>query len=196
MSPVVGVLALQGDFEEHIASLRRLDVEVREIRTAAQLALVDSLIVPGGESTAMANLMDTYALRHPLIAFARAGNPVWGTCAGLIMVSNKILEDKPMPLGVMDIVVVRNGFGSQVDSFEISLPIAGFDGPPFRAVFIRAPKILDVGPLVEVLAQLDDGQIVAAREGNILVTAFHPELGEDDRFHRFFLEMSSPEPAS
>lgn len=190
MSPIVGVLALQGDFEEHITSLRRLGAETREVRTAAQLTLVDSLIVPGGESTSMANLMDTYALRDPLSAFARSGKPVWGTCAGLIMLSSEIQENKPEPLRLMDIMVARNGFGRQVDSFEIDLPIAGLEGPWFRAVFIRAPRILNAGPLVEVLAQLDDGPIVAARAGNILVTAFHPELGGDDRFHQFFLDMS------
>ncbi len=139
----------------------------------------------------MANLMDTYALRDPLIAFARSGKPVWGTCAGLIMLSSKIQENRPEPLGLMDIVVARNGFGRQVDSFEINLAMVGLDGPPFHAIFIRAPKVVEVGPSVEVLARLDDGTIVAARLEHMLVTAFHPELTADDRIHRMFVALSS-----
>ena len=191
VSPLVGVLALQGDFEEHIASLRRLGIGTQEVRTRGQLALVDSLIVPGGESTSMANLMDTYALREPLIAFARSGRPVWGTCAGLIMLSSKIREGKPEPLGLMDIVVSRNGFGRQVDSFETDLAVEGLVGPKFHTVFIRAPKITAVGPSVEILARLDDGTIVAARQERMLVTSFHPELTQDDRIHEMFLGIST-----
>jgi 5'-phosphate synthase pdxT subunit len=139
----------------------------------------------------MANLMDTYALRDPLIAFARSGKPVWGTCAGLIMLSREIQEDRPEPLGLMDIVVARNGFGRQVDSFETDLDMTGLNGPPFHAVFIRAPKVIEVGPSVEVLARLGEGTIVAARQGRMMVTAFHPELGRDDRIHRMFVGLAA-----
>lgn len=195
MAPVVGVLALQGDFEEHIASLRRLGVEAREVRTERQLAEVDRLIIPGGESTTMAKLMDVYGLREPLQAFARSGKPVWGTCAGLIMLAGRLLEDRPEPLGAMSTVVHRNGFGRQVDSFTTSIEIAGVAGGAFEAVFIRAPKIAEMGSAVDVLAALPDGTIVAAREGNLLVTAFHPELTKDDRVHELFMEMPLVVPA-
>ena len=190
MSPLVGVLALQGDFEEHLASLRRLGAESREVRTQAQLALVDSLIIPGGESTSMAKLMDMYGLREPLKSFARSGKPVWGTCAGLILLADRLLEHRPEPLGIMNTVVQRNGFGRQVDSFETALDIEGIQGGAYHGVFIRAPKIVEVGPSVEVLATLDDGTFVAAREHNILVTAFRPDLTTDDRVHALFLTMT------
>ncbi len=191
MSPTVGVLALQGDFEEHITSLHRLGADTREVRTEAQLSSVDSLVIPGGESTSMAKLMDVYALREPLRGFARSGKPVWGTCAGLILLARRLQEDRPEPLGTMDTVVQRNGFGRQVDSFQTKLDIVGIAGGPYLALFIRAPKIVEVGPAVEVLATLEDNTIVAAREDNILVTAFHPELTTDDRVHEFFLAMAA-----
>jgi len=190
VTKIVGVLALQGDFQEHIASLRRLGAETREVRTDVQLASVDSLIIPGGESTSMAKLMDIYGLRDPLRSFALSGRPVWGTCAGLILLSSRLQEHRPVPLGIMATVVQRNGFGRQVDSFETDLDIAGVEGGAYHAVFIRAPKIVEIGPSVEILATLADGTIVAARERNIFVTAFHPELTTDDRLHRFFLDMS------
>ena len=195
MAPVVGVLALQGDFKEHIASLHRLGKQAREVRTEQQLDAVDRLIVPGGESTSMAKLMDVYALREPLRRFAFSGRPVWGTCAGLILLAKRLWEDRPEPLGVMDLVVQRNGFGRQVDSFTTDIDIASVSGGSFEAVFIRAPKIVEVGPSVEVLSTLGDGAIVAAREGNVLVTAFHPELTEDDRVHRLFVDMPRGVPA-
>jgi 5'-phosphate synthase pdxT subunit len=184
VNPIVGVLALQGDFQEHIASLCRLGADTREVRTEAQLSAVDSLVVPGGESTSMAKLMDIYGLREPLVAFARSGKPVWGTCAGLILLARRLQEHRPEPLGIMDTVVQRNGFGRQVDSFETDLDIAGVAGGPYHAIFIRAPKIVEIGPSVEVLATLEDGTIVA-------VTAFHPELTTDDRVHGFFLAMAA-----
>jgi 5'-phosphate synthase pdxT subunit len=189
VGPVVGVLALQGDFEEHIASLCRLGVDTREVRTEQQLSTIDRLIVPGGESTSMAKLMDADALRDPLRRFALSGRPVWGTCAGLILLAKRLLEDRPEPLGVMDTMVQRNGFGRQVDSFTTTIRIEGLDGSPYEAVFIRAPKIVEAGPSVEVLATLPDGTIVAARQDNMLVTAFHPELTRDDRVHRLFVDM-------
>ena len=192
----VGVLALQGDFAEHSAMLRRLDVDAREVRTSAQLADVDALIIPGGESTAMAKLMDAYGLREPLTDYARCGRPVWGTCAGLIMLASRLVEGRPEPLGLMDIVAHRNAFGRQADSFEMDLSIAGITGGAFHAIFIRAPVIREAGPGVEVLAVLDGGTIVAARQDNLLVTAFHPELTDDARLHRYFLAMAQAGVAS
>jgi len=185
----VGVLALQGDFAEHIATLRRLGVDAREIRTTKQLAGVGALIIPGGESTTMAKLMDMYDLREPITRFASAGNPVWGTCAGLIMLAKRLADDRPQPLGLMDIVARRNAFGRQVDSFETDLDIRGVEGGPYRAVFIRAPIVLETGPSVETLASLWDGSVVAARQDNLLATSFHPELTSDGRVHRYFVEM-------
>ena len=187
--PTVGVLALQGDFAEHIAALRKLGADAREIRTAVQLNAADALIVPGGESTSMAKLMDAYGLREPLREFARSGRPVWGTCAGLILLAKRLVEERPEPLGLMDVIVARNGFGRQVESFETELDIASVDGGAFHAVFIRAPIVVEVGPGVETIAQLDDGTIVAARQDNLLATAFHPELTDDPRMHRSFLRM-------
>lgn len=185
----VGVLALQGDFAEHCASLGRLGSRAVEVRTARELEAVDALIVPGGESTSMAKLMDAYDLRVPLTEYARSGRPVWGSCAGLILLASRLAEDRPAPLGVVDMTVQRNGFGRQIDSFEVDLPITGIEGGPMHAVFIRAPRILETGPDVEPLATLDDGSIVAVRQGNVLATAFHPELTPDTRMHALLLEM-------
>ena len=188
-APTVGVLALQGDFEEHLDALDALDVLAAPVRTADELARVGALIVPGGESTAMAKLMDAYGLREPLRAFARSGSPVWGTCAGMILLAERIVEGRPEPLGLIDMLVRCNGFGRQVDSFETDIDFAGLDGGPFHAVFIRAPAVVEIGPAVEVLARLDDGTVVAARQGNLLVTAFHPELTTDRRLHAHFAAM-------
>jgi len=183
----IGVLALQGDFAEHAARLRQVDVEAREVRRPAELAELDGLIIPGGESTTIARLLDAYALLEPLRALARDGLPIWGTCAGAIILARRAPGlDRPN-LGVMDIGVERNAFGRQVDSFEIDLDVEALGQPPFHAVFIRAPVITDAGPDVSVLARLPDGRIVAARQRNLLATAFHPELTSDDRFHRYFV---------
>ena len=192
-APTVGVLALQGDFEEHAAALHALGVPATQVRTAAQLAQVQALIMPGGESTSMAKLMDAYDLREPLRGFARSGKPVWGTCAGLILLAGRLVEALPEPLGLMDMLVQRNGFGRQVDSFETDLDIPALDGGPFHAVFIRAPLVREVGPAVEVLATLEDGTPVAVRQGNLLATAFHPELTPDHRLHAHFLGMLAAE---
>lgn len=189
-NPAIGVLALQGDFAEHEASLRHAGAHAFQVRTEAQLAAADALIVPGGESTSMAKLLDAYHLREPLRRFALSGKPVWGTCAGLILLAGTLHEDRPEPLHLMDTVVQRNGFGRQIDSFHAGVSMEGVEGGPFHAIFIRAPVIHDVGPDVDVLARLDDGRIVAARQGNMLVTAFHPELTKDDRIHRYFLSMA------
>jgi 5'-phosphate synthase pdxT subunit len=184
----IGVLALQGAFIEHIKVLRALGVHAREIRKPEQLNDLDGLIIPGGESTTFGKLAVAYGLIEPIRAMCTAGKPVWGTCAGMIFLAKDIGRDQPL-IGVMDIVVKRNAFGRQVDSFETDLNVSVLAPPgPFRAIFIRAPLIERVGAGVEVLARLDDGVIVAARQGNLIATAFHPELTQDDRFHRYFLK--------
>ena len=185
----MGVLAVQGDFAEHIAILRSLGVEGREVRLPQHLDKVDGLIIPGGESTTLSRLMSIYGLREPVIQMAQQGKAIWGTCAGMIMMAHEITEQDPSPLGLMDIGVQRNAFGRQVDSFEQDLEIECFDHSPFHAVFIRAPVIQWVGESVKVLASLPTGLPVAVRQGNLLATAFHPELTGDNRFHRYFLDL-------
>lgn len=188
----IGVLALQGAFIEHIKILRNLGVEAVEVRLADDLQGLDGLIIPGGESTTIGKLAEIYGLIEPLRAFA-AEKPVWGTCAGMIFMAKEIDQDQPL-LGVMDIVVERNAFGRQVDSFETDLDVTVFENGsnssrPFPAVFIRAPRLVNARGETEILSTLADGTAVAAQEGRWLVTAFHPELTGDDRFHRYFIEM-------
>jgi 5'-phosphate synthase pdxT subunit len=186
----VGVLALQGDIAEHIAMLRSIEpLETVEVRLPGQLEAIDGLILPGGESTTIGKLMVEYGLLEPLRRRIASGMPVFGTCAGAILLARDIGGLAQPLIGVMDLVIRRNAFGRQLQSFEANLPIAAIGDPPLRAVFIRAPAIEAVGTGVEVLARLQDGTIVAARERNMLVTAFHPELTRDDRLHRFFLRM-------
>ena len=187
----IGVLAVQGDFAEHIAILRRLNVECLEVRLPEQLDDVSGLIIPGGESTTLSRLMSIYNLREPVQDMARAGKAVWGTCAGMIMLANEITEADPVPLQLMDIGVRRNAFGRQIDSFEQELDIAGLEPEPFHAIFIRAPVVMRVGAQVKTLAALADGQAVAVRQGNLLATAFHPELTSDTRLHQYFLNLAS-----
>lgn len=190
----VGVLALQGAFIEHEKALRELGAEVTEVRLPEELEGLEGLIVPGGESTTIGKLAVAYGLVEPLRQLAGQGFPIWGTCAGMILLAKRIVGNEDQPLiGAMDIVVRRNAFGRQVDSFVESLDIPALDGKgaPFPAVFIRAPMIEQAGPGVEVLARLPEGPIVAARQGNLLATAFHPELTEDRRFHRYFLGLNS-----
>ncbi len=187
--PTVGILALQGDFAEHASALRRVGVPLLEVRTSAHLEQVAGLVIPGGESTTMARLVDAYDLRTPLIDYAKAGRPIWGTCAGMILLADRVVEDRPTPLGLMEILVHRNGFGRQVDSFETDLSIEGLTGGPFHAVFIRAPVVCEVGLGIEVLSRMEDGSIVAVRKGPLLGTAFHPELTDDPRLHRYFVAM-------
>jgi 5'-phosphate synthase pdxT subunit len=198
----VGVLALQGAFLEHIKMLRALAVEAVEVRLPQELNGLDGLIIPGGESTTVGKLAVTYGLVEPIKAMAGAGNPVWGTCAGLIFLARTV-EGLTQPLlGLMDLTVSRNAFGRQVDSFEAEISVPALNaveqpeerGRPFPAVFIRAPLITAVGDGVEVLSRLDSGGIVAARQGGLLVTAFHPELTADTRFHRYFLNMIKGSP--
>jgi 5'-phosphate synthase pdxT subunit len=187
----IGVLALQGDFDEHIAVLRRLGVETREVRLPEELEGLDGLIIPGGESTTIGKLAIDFGLMDPLRSFGNE-KPVWGTCAGAIFLSKDIQHEQPL-LGLMDINVSRNAFGRQVDSFEIDLDVPALarvdkQNQPFNSVFIRAPMIESVNADdVEVLASLEDGTVVAVQQGHLLATSFHPELSEDDRFHKYFL---------
>lgn len=189
-TPVVGVLALQGDFAEHIAMLHSIGVDAVEVRLPAQLSLIDALIIPGGESTTITRLLDIYDLREPIRRLGEARLPIWGTCAGAIVLAKEATDlDRPN-LALMDIEVRRNAFGRQVDSFEEDLQVASLGEPPFHAVFIRAPVIERVGAAVEVLARLPDGAIVAAREGCLLATSFHPELTGDARFHALLAKLA------
>ncbi|MDD2695184.1 MAG: pyridoxal 5'-phosphate synthase glutaminase subunit PdxT [Anaerolineales bacterium] len=189
----IGVLALQGDFSEHIAILKRLGVSTREVRLSEQLDDLAGLIIPGGESTTIGKLAEDYRLMEPLRQYGRE-KAIWGTCAGAIFLSRDARRKQPL-LGLMDITVERNAFGRQVASFEADLevPVLAAVDPrerPYHAIFIRAPLIETVSGDAQALAQLEDGRIVAARQGRLLATSFHPELTGDDRFHRYFLHMA------
>ncbi len=192
----VGVLAIQGDFAEHIAVLKRLGMQGREIRLPHQLADIDGLIIPGGESTTLSRLMNIYDLREPITRMANEGKAIWGTCAGMIMMAKEITEEDPVPLGLMDIGVLRNAFGRQVDSFEQDLTINQLDQAPFHGVFIRAPAIIRIGQEVDIMASLPDGQPVAVCQHKLMATAFHPELTGDNRLHRYFLDLIPKEPST
>ncbi len=189
----IGVLALQGDFAEHISTLEHLGVEACQVRLPDQLKMLDGLIIPGGESTTIGKLAEDYHLIEPIRKFSEK-HAIWGTCAGAILLSKDARRRQPL-LNLMDITVERNAFGRQVASFETDLDIPvlrGLDGQeerPYHAVFIRAPLIESVKGTTQVLATLPDGRIVAAQQGNLLATSFHPELTADDRFHRYFLTM-------
>jgi pyridoxal 5'-phosphate synthase pdxT subunit len=187
----VGILALQGDFREHEEVLHRIGAPARQVRLPKHLEQVDRLIIPGGESTTIGKLLTIYNLLEPIRERARNGMPLWGTCAGAILMARTIADGKPdqPSLGLMDIVARRNAFGSQLDSFEADLTIPQLGEEPLRAVFIRAPILEQPGRTVEVLAALEDGRLVAAQQGNLLATSFHPELTPDDRLHRYFLEL-------
>jgi 5'-phosphate synthase pdxT subunit len=188
----IGVLALQGAFAEHIAVLKKLKVEAIPVRLPQQLEGLDGLIIPGGESTTITKLMVHYKLKHKIIELAKNNFPIFGTCAGMIVLARELSSSGGVePASVMDIMVNRNAFGRQVDSFEteISIPVLG--EKPLTGVFIRAPLIESVGKEAEVLARLDDGTIVAARQGKLLVCSFHPELTDDTRFHHYFLDIVS-----
>ena len=185
----IGVLAVQGDFAEHIGILRSIGVEAREVRLPEQLEALDGLIIPGGESTTLSRLMSIYDLREPIAQMVSEGRPVWGTCAGMIMLANEITEQDPVPLGLMDIGVRRNAFGRQVDSFEQELQISHLSTEPYHCIFIRAPVVIRVGEAVNVLASLDDGRPVAVQQGNLLATSFHPELTRDARVHEYFVSL-------
>jgi 5'-phosphate synthase pdxT subunit len=190
----VGVLALQGDFIEHEAMLRRLGADTREVRSAAELRGLDGLIIPGGESTTFCRLMTDFALYEPLRAFVRTGTPVWGTCAGMIILAREASGLDFPTLEAMDIEVDRNAYGRQVDSFEADLEVPALGGAPFHAVFIRAPVVASTGARVEVLARVrreagEPERPVALRQGPVLATSFHPELTSDTRLHNYFLDI-------
>jgi 5'-phosphate synthase pdxT subunit len=188
----IGVLALQGDFAEHVVMLKKLGTETVEVRLSAHLDGLDGLIIPGGESTTIGKLMVDFDLLEPIREFGR-GHAIWGTCAGAILLSKDARREQPL-LELMDIAVERNAFGRQVDSFEAALNVdvvkkATKTDDPFHAVFIRAPIIESVTADAEVICTLDDGRIVAAQQGHLLATSFHPELTGDTRFHAYFLSL-------
>jgi pyridoxal 5'-phosphate synthase pdxT subunit len=186
---VIGVLALQGDFLEHVQVLKRLGVSAKEVRLSEDLEDIDSIIFPGGESTTMVRLLSVFNLKNPLIEKIQKGMPVWGTCAGMILLAKKLVQEHPTPLGLMDIVVDRNAFGRQIDSFTVSLFIKPLGEKPLDATFIRAPIIRKTGVGVSILSRLADDTIVAVQQKNMLATAFHPELTNDTRMHEYFLLM-------
>jgi 5'-phosphate synthase pdxT subunit len=188
----IGVLALQGDFAEHAKMLREIGAQPREVRLPRDLKGLDGLIMPGGESTTFGKLATWYGLIEPLREFALSNKPMWGTCAGLIFLAKDVGRDQPT-LGLMDIAVHRNAFGRQVDSFTVGLQVNGIRSTqtqPFEGVFIRAPLIDKISGKARAICTLADGTIVAARQGNLLATSFHPELTHDTRVHKYFLQMS------
>jgi 5'-phosphate synthase pdxT subunit len=185
----IGVLALQGSFAEHIQSFRRLDVPAPEVRLPEDLEGLHGLVMPGGESTTIIHLLNEYRLFAPLSRMIAAGFPVWGTCAGMILLARRSTALQHPTFAAIDIAVKRNGWGRQVDSYETEIDVPAFGQPPFHAVFIRPPAVTDVGPNVTCLAQVEGGSVVAVRQGNALATAFHPELTADLRFHTYFVQM-------
>ena len=184
----IGVLALQGDFYEHIAILEKLDNKASLIKKPEELQSLDGLIIPGGESTTICKLIRNYGFEEKIKQSVSKGMGLWGTCAGMITIAKKLKDDYPKPIGIMDITVERNFYGRQIDSFEEKVVIKGIDDKKFNAIFIRAPIIREVGKNVEVLSILNN-EIIAARQDKIFVTSFHPELTEDSRVHKYFLSM-------
>ena len=187
--PRVGILAVQGDVREHAAALREVGAEPVEVRLPRDLAGVEALILPGGESTAMRRLIGAYGLAEPILNLAASGAPMWGTCAGMILLARRITDGEAPILPLLDIEVRRNAYGRQLDSFEADLAVPALGDELFHAVFIRAPLVTDVGPEVEVLATDPMGRTVAVRQGRLLATAFHPELTADRRFHRALVDL-------
>ena len=187
----IGVLAVQGAFAEHIELLRQLGVEAIPVRLPGDLDGLAGLVIPGGESTAMRKLIDTWELRSPILELANRGAPIFGTCAGMILLSSEISDGDAPVLPLLDITVKRNAFGRQLESFESDVDVPVLGDRPVHAVFIRAPIVERVGPDVDVLAKLDDGRIVAVRQGSVIATAFHPELAGETRFHRLVATMAA-----
>ena len=193
VQPHIGVLALQGDFAEHIDMLGLIGINAVEIRKVEQLSTIDGLIIPGGESTTIAKLLTRFGFVDELRSQIESGMALWGTCAGMIVIARELADPYPTPLNLIDIGVARNYFGRQVDSFEAELKIKGIEGDPMRAVFIRAPIISDVGAEVEVLATVPYGgltQAVAVKKDRVLATSFHPELTVDTRLHSLFVQLA------
>ena len=195
MTPTVGVLALQGDVREHVRMLERCGVQVVPVRRERELAAVDGIVIPGGESSTIDKLLRAFELFEPLQKAIRDGLPSFGSCAGLILLADRVLDgiEGQQTLGGLDVTVRRNAFGRQVDSFEAELAVEGVEGAPFHAVFIRAPWVESVGPQAQVLGTVSAGpaagRIVAVRQGRVIATSFHPEITDDDRVHRVFVEI-------
>jgi pyridoxal 5'-phosphate synthase pdxT subunit len=187
--PRVGVLAVQGAVREHLDAIRDVGAEPVEVRLPRDLVDLDALILPGGESTTMRRMIDAYGLRDPILSLARGGAPLLGTCAGMILLADRIADGDEPYFGLLDLEVRRNGYGRQLDSFEADLDAPTLGDEPLHGVFIRAPMVTAVGPRAEVLARDPDGRPVAVRQGRVLATAFHPELTGDRRLHRLLMEM-------
>jgi 5'-phosphate synthase pdxT subunit len=185
----VGVLALQGAVREHLTAIREVGAEPVEVRLPRDLVDLDALILPGGESTTMRRLIDAYGLRDPILSLARTGAPLLGTCAGMILLADRLADGEQPLFSLLDVGVRRNGYGRQLDSFEAELDAPSMGDPPPHGVFIRAPLVTDVGPNAEVLARDPNGVPVAVRQGRVLATAFHPELTGDRRLHRLLVDM-------
>jgi 5'-phosphate synthase pdxT subunit len=195
MTPTVGVLALQGDVREHVRMLERCGVHPVPVRRERELGVVDGIVIPGGESSTIDKLLRTFELFEPLQKAIRDGLPAFGSCAGMILLADRVLDgiEGQQTLGGLDVTVRRNAFGRQVDSFEAELAVEGVEGAPFHAVFIRAPWVESVGPQAQVLGTVSAGpaagRIVAVRQGRVIATSFHPEITDDDRVHRVFVEI-------
>ncbi|MDQ3346049.1 MAG: pyridoxal 5'-phosphate synthase glutaminase subunit PdxT [Chloroflexota bacterium] len=187
--PRVGVLAVQGAVREHLAAIRDVGADPVEVRLPRDLVDLDALILPGGESTTMRRLIDAYGLREPILSLARAGTPMLGTCAGMILLADRLADGEEPVFALLDLEVRRNGYGRQLDSFEADLNVPILGDEPLHGIFIRAPLISGVGPRAEVLARDPDGVPVAVRQGRVLATAFHPELTSDRRLHRLLVDM-------
>tara|TARA_Y100001934_G_C12202883_1_gene702147 strand:- start:38 stop:625 length:588 start_codon:yes stop_codon:yes gene_type:complete len=189
--PKIGVLAIQGDYQEHKNMLESVGAVTKEIRLPNELEDIDGLIIPGGESTTIIQLIDIYEMRNPIIERVTSGMAIWGTCAGMISIAKTLKDKRPDPLHLMDIEVSRNAFGRQIDSFETYLDIKNIEGPPVRGIFIRAPVVTNIGKGVEILSEIESGKPVMVLQDKMLATSFHPELTDDTRIHEFFKNLSS-----
>ncbi|HEX6655465.1 MAG TPA: pyridoxal 5'-phosphate synthase glutaminase subunit PdxT [Candidatus Limnocylindria bacterium] len=187
--PRVGVLALQGAVREHVEAIRDVGGEPVLVRLPADMDGLDALVLPGGESTTMRRLIDRYGLREPILAMARRGAPMLGTCAGMILLADRLTDGEPSVLGLLDVAVERNAYGRQLDSYEADVDMPALGAEPLHGVFIRAPVVAEAGPTVEVLARDHEGRPIAVRQGTVLATAFHPELTDDRRLHRLLVEL-------
>ena len=185
----IGILAVQGDFAEHKLMLTKLGVNVAEVRLPEQLEDINGLIIPGGESTTISQLLDIFDIKNYIVKKAKSGMPIWGTCAGMIILASSLTDKKPIPLNLMNTVVSRNAFGRQIDSFEESIEIKSIGDPKYRGIFIRAPMFVKIGEEVEILAKLNDNNPVLVRQKNMMASSFHPELTSDSRIHEYFIKI-------